>query len=287
MRKELKFLKFDSEFTEIKIRHAIIIYLIDMIMLIPISVFILVKSDGQISSTNTNILCLLSVIFVLIMLIYRLKPSRKKMICLYNDFKDKIDTKEITYIFVFLICLSIGGTNIITDIIYLISPSLANNFIQSSPWVINTMDDYYICFIISVILSPIVDEITFRNILFKRLSKKFNIYVGLIVSSIIFSAFNICPEIVGVLVLAVINCILYVKYENIIIPILVNAVGSFIRMLVIVPINGFGYKPITMAFGEVIISLIIGAALFAIGSIFFIKFINKNKSYLKENYSIQ
>lgn len=287
MRRELKILKFDNEFSEIKIRHGIIIYLIDMIILIPISIFILKKSDGQISSTNMNILCLLSVTFVLFMLIFKLKLSREKILSLYNDLKDKIDAKEITYILVFIICLNIGGANIITNIIYLISPSLANNFIQSSPLVINTMDDYYICFLILVILSPIVDELTFRNILFKRLSKKFNVYVGLIVSSIIFSAVNICPEIAGALALAVINCILYIKYENILMPILIYAISSFFRMVVIIPINGFGYKPLNMTFNQIIISSVIGVVLSFIGIVFFIKFINKNKDYLIENYNLK
>lgn len=278
-------MKFDNEFNEIKIRHVVIIYLIGMVLTIPIVVFIVVKSNAEVSSTSTNILCLLSVTFTLLMLIYKLKLSFEKIICLYNDFKDKIDTKEITYILVFLTCLNIGGSNIIIDIIYLISPRFVNNFIQSSPLVINTMEDYFICFFISVVLSPIVDEITFRNVIFRRLSKRFNVYVGLIVSSIIFSAFNICPEIAGALALAVINCILYVKYENILMPILIYSVNSVIHMVAVIPINGFGYKNISMAFNQIIISLLIGVALLIVGIILFIKFINKNKCYLKANYN--
>lgn len=278
-------MRFDNELNEIKIRHVVIIYLIAIVLTIPILIFIVTKSNAEISSTSANILLLLSITFALLMFIYKLKLSCEKIICLYNDFKDKIDTKEVIYILVFLTCLNIGGSNIIIGIIYLISPRLANNFIQSSPLVINTMDDYFICFLISVILLPIVDEITFRNVIFRRLSKRFNVYVGLIVSSIIFFAFNICPEMAGALALGVINCILYVKYENILMPILIYSVNSVIHMVAVVPINGFGYKNISMAFNQIIISLLIGVALLIVGIIFFIKFINKNKCYLKANYN--
>lgn len=278
-------MKFDNEFNEIKIRHLVFIYIIDMIVLILISIFILLKSDGEISGSNMNIVCLLSVIFVLCMLISRLNISKEKIKNLYADFKDKFDTKEVIYILILLTCLNIGGANIITDIIYSISPNLANDFIKDSPLTINSIKDYFICFFISVILSPIVDEITFRNVLFKRLSKKFNVYVGVIVSSAIFTAFNICPEIMGVLALGIINCILYLKFENILIPILINIANSFIHMVVVIMISGFTYKPLSMTINDITISAVLGLVLFTVGSIFLINFIIKNKNYLKENFN--
>jgi membrane protease YdiL (CAAX protease family) len=285
IRREMELLKFDNEFNEIKIRHAVIIYLIDMLILIQISIFMLTKSDGEISSTNMNILCLLSVIFVLFMLISELNPSKEKIKHLYNDFKDKFNAKETAYTIIFLTCLNLGGENIIIDTIYLISPCLANDFIKQSPLTINSIRDYLICLSISVVLSPVVDELTFRNVLFKRLSKKFNVYVGLIVSSVIFSAFNICPEIMGALALGITNCILYVKYENILMPIFIYAASSFINMVVIIPFSGFDYKPVMMTFNYIIINLISGVVLFAIGSIFFVKFIIKNNAYLEEKFN--
>jgi membrane protease YdiL (CAAX protease family) len=277
-------LKFENEFNEIKIRHAALIYLIDFIILIPISIFFFTKSDGQIGSTYTNIICLISSILVLPMLIYKIKPSITKINLLYIDFKNKIDMKEITYVSMFFIFLNIGGANVITDIIYLISPAVANSFIKDSVLTTNSIIDYVICFIILVVLAPIVDEITFRYILFKRLSKRFNVYVGLIVSAVIFSAINICPEIFGNFALGIVNCILYVKYENILMPILVYAIYNFLDMFFIKSIIGFNYTILTMNINVMILSLIIGLLLFFIGVQFFVKYISKNRIYLKGSF---
>ncbi|MFT8348630.1 lysostaphin resistance A-like protein [Clostridium saccharoperbutylacetonicum] len=276
-------MKFENEFNEIKIRHAAIIYLIDFVIFF-ILISCVVKSYGEISNTYINILCLIATALALFMFLYKIKLSIKKISLLYVDFKHKIDMKEIIYVSMFFICLNIGGANVITDIIYLISPDFANSFIKDSVLTTNSIMDYVICFIILVVLAPIVDEITFRHILFKRLSKRFNVYVGLIVSAVIFSAINICPEIFGNFALGIVNCILYVKYENILMPILVYAIYNFLDMFFIKSIIGFNYTILTMNVNTMILSLIIGLLLFFIGVQFFVKYTSENRIYLKGSF---
>ncbi|WP_238918365.1 type II CAAX endopeptidase family protein [Clostridium sp. YIM B02555] len=276
-------MKSESEFNEIKIRHAALIYLLDFVIFF-ILVSYIVKLYGEISNTYINILCLIATALALFMFLYKIKPSIKKISLLYIDFKNKIDMKEIIYVSMFFIFLNIGGANVITDIIYLISPAFANGFIKDSVLTVNSIIDYVICFIILVVLAPIVDEITFRYILFKRLSKRFNVYVGLIVSAVIFSAINICPEIFGNFALGIVNCILYVKYENILMPILVYAIYNFLDMFFIKSIIGFNYTILTMNVNTMILSLIIGLLLFFIGVQFFVKYASENRIYLKGSF---
>ncbi|AGF54439.1 hypothetical protein B0P06_001489 [Clostridium saccharoperbutylacetonicum] len=276
-------MKSESEFNEIKIRHAALIYLLDFVIFF-ILVSYIVKLYGEISNTYINILCLIATALALFMFLYKIKPSIKKISLLYIDFKNKIDMKEIIYVSMFFIFLNIGGANVITDIIYLISPAFANGFIKDSVLTVNSIIDYVICFIILVVLAPIVDEITFRYILFKRLSKRFNVYVGLIVSAVIFSAINICPEIFGNFALGIVNCILYVKYENILMPILVYAIYNFVDMFFIKSLIGFNYTILTMNINTIILSLIIGLLLFFVGVQFLVKYTSKNRIYLKGSF---
>lgn len=283
--KELNSLKFDNDFREIKIRHVVVIYLITIVILITTSVFILSSSDGEISNSNINNLSLLAGILLFIMLIYKIKPSKEKINLLFKDFKETLNMREIARISIFFTCLNIGTHKIIIDIIYLISPSFANDFINDSLLTINSVTDYWMCFVILVVLSPIIDELIFRHVLFKRLSKKFNVYVGLIVSSLIFSAFNICPEMIGALVLGVINCILYVKYENILIPMLLYFINSFLYMLESIPFWGIRDKLVNLTVSSIMINVVLGIILFIIGIIFFIKFIIKNRVYLKKTFN--
>ena len=174
-----------------------------------------------------------------------------------------------------------------TDIIYLISPSFANSFINDSTLIINSRTDYWIVFIILVILTPFTEEIVFRYVLFKRLSKKFNIYVGIIVSSIIFAVFTngSGPEFIGFLLLGIINCILYVKYENILIPMFIYFVNNIFYMIVSIPFGKVEKKAITLNPTDMILYAVSGIILFNIGMIFFIKFICENKVYLRESFN--
>lgn len=283
-RKGVEVLKFDSDFNEIKIRQVIVMYLITIVALIIASFFILSSSDGEISNSDMNNLCMLSGVTLFIMLIYKIKLSKEKIINLYNDFKVKLNVKEIIWIISFFTCLNIGGAKLVINILYLINPSFANDFINDVPLTINSMTDYWICFIIVVILSPIIDELTFRYVLFKRISKKSNIYFGLIVSSIIFSVINLCPEVIGNLALGIINCILYVKYRNILMPIFIYTINSLLYMLVVIPFQGFRTEYITLTSDYITMNAILGTVLFSIGIIFFIGFVNKNKIYLRESF---
>ena len=205
-------MKFDNDFKEIKIRHIVVMFL--LVFLIGIVVVIVLNKKGDISNTDTNILTLFIEILFVAMMMFMIRPSKKNVNSLYKDFKSKLNMKEIAWIILFFTCLEIGSSNILTDIAYIISPSFANWFINDSSMVINSMTDYWIVFIMGVFLTPFTEEIIFRNVLFKRLSKKFNIYIGLIVSSIIFSSVNFGSEMIGVFMLGIINCMLYVKYEN-------------------------------------------------------------------------
>ena len=282
--KGVEVLKFDREFNVIKIRHVIIMYLLIISILLGIMYFISSDSNLELSGTNINFLCLLADVLFSSMLIYVAKPSKNKLICLYKDFRSKLNIKEIALISLFLICLCIGGAKIITDIMYMISPSLANTFINDKTLSINSITDYIICFTILVIFSPIVDELVFRYTLFRRLAKKFNIYVGLIVSAIIFTTINIQPEILGTLALGIVNCILYVKYKNILISMLIYSMNNLITMTILVPLDEFRNRTINYTINDIVVNALLGIGLFVFGMVFMIKFIAKNKIYLREQF---
>ncbi len=277
-------MKSDNDLDEVKIRHVIIIYLINCVVLIITAIAIIFNSGGEISGSNMNDLSLLSGILLLAMLAYKLKLSREKIGFLYKDFKNKINIKESIWIVAFFVCLNLGGIRLLTYIIYIISPTFASDFVNSYPLIINSATDYLICFIISVILSPVVNEIIFRFVLFKRLSKKFNVYVGMIVSSIIFAAFDFSPEIIGALALGIINCILYIKYKNILMPMLIYFMSNLFVMLLYIPTIGFKTDKVTLTLNSVSTDAILGTVLFTIGIISFIIFVIKGKVYLKSGF---
>jgi len=125
----------------------------------------------------------------------------------------------------------------------------------------------------------------FRNVLFKRISKKSNIYIGLIVSSIIFASLNFGNEMIGIFLLGIVNCMLYVKYENILIPMLIYCADSIINMMKFILFGKYGNEVIVLTFKDMILYATSGLSLCIVGMIFFVKFITDNKVYLRESYN--
>lgn len=277
-------MKFDNDFKEMKIRHIVVMFLLVLLFSIAGAIIIALKK-GEMSDTDTNILSLIIEILLVFMMAFKLKISKKNVKRLYLDFRENLNMKEIILIIMFITCLELGSNNILIDLAYLISPSFANWFVNDSAMVIHTMTDYLIVFVMVVFLAPFTEEIIFRNTIFKRLSKKFNVYIGVIVSSIIFSSINFGSQMVGIFLLGVVNCILYVKYENILMPMLIYFLDGFIGMIFVVLFNEFGTETLVLTSKDIILYAGSGVGLFSIGMMFFVKFIKENKSYLREMYN--
>lgn len=275
----------DKVFREVKIRQIIFMYLISLSITTGISFFVIKTLNGEVNDSTINSIILLNQFLITIMLFYKLNISKNIIATLIDDFKQKIDIHEITYIIITNILLSIGGSNIIMALIYLISPTLAGEFISDSAITINGYFDYFICFIFVVGISPVTEELIFRHVLFRRFSERFNVYVGLLVSSIIFSSLNAGSGMIGALAFGIINCFLYSKYKNILIPIFVHSINNLLALTVFFRISDYSGNLINVEKKNLVISAVGGIIMIAIGIILLVRFINLNKRHLKENYA--
>ena len=170
-------MELDKVFRKVKIRQIVFMYLISLAITIILTFVIIKNMNVEVNNSTINSIVLFSQILITIMLFYKLDISKKTIAELTYDFKKKIDMHEIIYVIIMNILLSIGGSNIMMVFIYLISPTLASEFISESAIIINGYFDYFICFIFVVGISPIVEELIFRHVLFIRLTEKFNVYV--------------------------------------------------------------------------------------------------------------
>lgn len=277
-------MKFDNDFKEMKIRHIVFMFLIVLLFSIAGAVVIEFKK-GDISNTDTNILSLIIETLLIFMMAFKLKLSKENVKRLYLDFRENLNMKEIIWITLFILCIQIGSNNILVDLAYVISPDFANWFANDSAMVINSMTDYLIVFIMVVFLAPFTEEIIFRNTIFKRLAKKFNVYIGLIVSSIIFSSVNFGTQMVGIFLFGIVNCIMYVKYENILVPMFMYFLNGIIGMIFIILFDGFGTQTIVLTSKDMVFYAVTGVGLFSVGMVFLVKFIRENKGCLREMYN--
>ncbi|MBX7075884.1 MAG: CPBP family intramembrane metalloprotease [Methanobacteriaceae archaeon] len=82
--------------------------------------------------------------------------------------------------------------------------------------------------IVIVVLAPIVEELIFRGVFLRWLDSKFNIYVAIIITSVLFGVMHNFGGIISAIIFGVSMSILYVKTNNLFVPILAHMCNNFV-----------------------------------------------------------
>ena len=279
-------LDFTKEFKDVKILSAVFWYIFSMLIVILGAYFAYIFCDINLIDDN-NLLSLISTFLFIIILLCKFRVSKNKLLLMLKDYTKKVNIKELGSVVTTQLCLSMGISLLSISIIYLTFPNKLNDLLyQTSVSQVSTYGELFISMLITVICAPIMEELFFRLIIFKRIRRKFNIYLGMVISSLIFGLLHIELAIIGAFIFGIACCILYIKYKNILIPMTVHFFNNLIAFLPQLNLNTqVNSSPIT--YTDIIISLSFGSLLFLIGIFFFTKFILKNKKYLKSGFSLR
>lgn len=272
----------DDKLNQIKIRDIIIIYLLS-ILIISGLIFIIIKLNHKnVGDFIIGIVVFILQLLICLMLLLKIKPSKEDIKALYNDFKKKIKKREIIEVTFIKLCIAIGGSKLVLSIFYFIDPILVNDFIYQSTSLISSGKGYIINFILLAFISPIVEEIVFRGVMLNRITEKFSMCSGIVVSSMIFASFYAGSGIAGALVLGIINSILYIKYRNILFPIVVNSLNNIVLLILAFPLIKISRDNFTISYNDILMDIIFGIILCFIGCFIMIKYIGKNKITLNK-----
>ena len=178
-----------EDFNEVKIIPSILVYLLMNFGII----FAVSIVDNSILN-NTNIIQLFIDCLFILYLFFKFGVNLRKLNNLIHDFIEKINIKEIINVVFTQILVSLGTTLLMLAIICFIDLDMANSLNNSSN---DLFTSTVVFFILTVITAPILEELLFRVVFFKRLSRVFDVYVGMIASSIIFLALY-CTNGVGI-----------------------------------------------------------------------------------------
>lgn len=129
----------------------------------------------------------------------------------------------------------------------------------------------------AIIFAPIIEELTFRGVLFNRLKIRTGIIPAMIISSFLFAIGHDFGGITSAFLFGICMCILYLKTDNILIPMAVHFLNNVFAT--IVETSGID---IAMAhFPWIVPSLIITL----IGTFLLAKYIIKETGILKKQYN--
>ena len=266
-----------QEFNEAKIISSVIVYILINFFVMLVAFFI----NEDILDSNTDSLQLIADALFILFLFYKFRVTFRKLGNLIRDFIEKLDIKEIINVVFTQICISMGATLLILAVFCIIDIDTANSLNSAS-------DDLFtstlISFITTVIAAPIVEELLFRAVFFKRLSKIFDVYVGMVISSILFGILHIELAVVGAVIFGIANCILYLKYRNILIPMTVHFFNNLLASLPMLFSNATSSAESKLITRNDAYSFLIYVIIaFSIGLILFIRFIIKNRQYIEKD----
>ncbi|MDL2270600.1 CPBP family intramembrane metalloprotease [Methanobrevibacter sp. OttesenSCG-928-I08] len=80
----------------------------------------------------------------------------------------------------------------------------------------------------SVIIAPLFEELLFRGIILQKLNKRLGIIVSILISSILFGIIHDLGGIFSAFIFGICMCILYIKSNNILVPIFAHALNNLI-----------------------------------------------------------
>lgn len=260
-------LDFTKEFNEVKILPAVFWYIFTMIIVLLGAFIVFFSSDINILDDN-NLLSLISTTLFIIVLLYKFRVNKNKLLLMIKDYIKKVNIKELGGVVATQLCLSMGISLLLIGIIYFTFPNILNDLLsESSVEEVYNYSGLFISMLITVVCAPIMEELFFRAIIFKRISRKSNIYIGMIISSLVFGLLHIELAIIGAFIFGIACCILYIKYKNILIPMTIHFLNNLIAFLPQLDINStVDTSPVTSI--DAISALSFGSILFLIGIFF-------------------
>lgn len=193
-----------------------------------------------------------------------------------NIFEDE-NKKEILYVFAINILFAFLFMFLISSLDFLVG---LNDPTWVSIWEIDTVnvDSGMVILdaISAIIFAPIIEELIFRGVLFNRLKIRTGIFPAMIISSFIFAIGHDFGGITSAFLFGICMCILYLKTDNILIPMTVHFINNIVAT--IIEVNGIDIAMAKMPW------LVPFLVLSLIGTVFLIKYIIQESRKIKKEY---
>ena len=250
----------NSALNRIKVSQLIIACFIAFLVIVVISILFNTDSEG----TTLNVFLY---VIILVYLLFNLRGTGASVkLSLKSAFKFN-HLKEIVFVVI---------ANLFVTVLLSVMPFSMN--ILGSDILLNNYVVVGSDIVLTIILAPIVEELVFRGVLLRWLGSRFNIYIAIIVTSLIFGVLHDTGGIFSAIIFGVCMSVLYVKTNNIFVPILAHMFNNIIAEFL-----AYGYFDSLLnndfIFG---IMCIIGVIFIIILVYYLFKNFKKFKFYLKD-----
>jgi|GEM_PF-606213 membrane protease YdiL (CAAX protease family) len=195
--------------------HGLHVRWFGIVFLFSILIGYVVSNDIGIYMSNIVLGCW--IIFVVI-------RNRISFILVFGAIPRGYNWFSLVFLVIFGVVFSVGTIPLTWYPISRIDPELVNEILSET-----ISDSRVNLFIFIVLMAPVLEEIIFRGIIFTRFSLKWGNKKAILVSSLIFGILHVDP--IGATVFGVLTCILYIRTNTLIVPIVLHSMNNGIAWL--------------------------------------------------------
>lgn len=255
-------------FEKVKIRWLLLWYVVTTFASVILSIGFNLLSEELAYSLGD--IALILIIFLMI------RKNGDKLKLDFSIFKKREVRLELIKVVIMDLSISVGALFILTKLIYIVNPPGKDEILSETPLVYSAVFNL----ILGGLIAPILEEFIFRGVIFSRFSKKFGLIIGILLTSFIFAIAHVKMNMIGAFIFSVITCILFKKYNNILVNIAMHFMENIPLILFSMP---FGIEEVSKAPtpSELNIMLVIGLILFVPAIIMFIKYLKTNIKLIK------
>lgn len=262
------------EFEKLSIRKMVLV-----VIMCFIACYVFELTTGiYIDDIATQIMNIGAVIYIF----YEVKKNGDKLKFDFYIFKKPAIKLEIIKLFMIKSCLAFGFGLVSLALIFIIQPLNMSELVNERA----IEGSLPFKFITGVVIAPVVEEFIMRGVIFTRLSTKISVAKAMIISSLLFATIHMTLNIGGAFVCGIIACMLFRKYNNILINISFHMLNNFMTFLP----EFFSTKTnhnMNFTYSQ-INSIIVMGCMLIIPSIFcLIKYIKNNKEIFKKHESYE
>jgi len=217
---------------EIKIWQMILIW-IGTIFLLMIGdiIYSIYTGVTEINDIMFGFILLLSLLSaMLICARVKLKSVKER----WKNFKEIANIKEMLIVVINQIVLSIGISNLSLALLASHNMEKALESINATFGSPTNNNELVLSLITIVILAPLLEEIIYRRVIFRRLNIRFSFIFSSVISSLVFGIGHELLAILSAIIFGITCCILYRKYKNLLVPIAVHFGNNLIAGIFII-----------------------------------------------------
>lgn len=255
-------------FEKVKIRWLLLWYVVTTFASVILSIGFNLLSEELAYSLGD--IALILIIFLMI------RKNGDKLKLDFSIFKKREVRLELIKVVIMDLCISVGALFILTKLIYIVNPPGKDEILSETPLVYSAVFNL----ILGGLIAPILEEFIFRGVIFSRFSKKFGLIIGILLTSFIFAIAHVKMNMIGAFIFSVITCILFKKYNNVLVNIAMHFMENIPLILFSMP---FGIEEVSKAPtpSELNIMLVIGIILFVPAITMLIKYLKTNIKLIK------